>query len=105
MKNNSKFVDLETDKLRFNTMKRLLEELWLHSNNCTESIEHIWYPLQEVAKSTSNSRSVIKSCLTLLIDNGYIRNTSSKPLLYEFTELGKRIKTDSDIEKIIENIA
>ncbi|MGX1929937.1 hypothetical protein [Flagellimonas sp. 2504JD4-2] len=97
--------DLETDKLRLKTMKRLLEELWLKSVNCTEPIANMWFPIQEVAKSTMNSRKEIRRYFYVLVENGYIKRTSDEPLLYEFTESGRKIKSESDIEKIITNVA
>ncbi|MEX0361389.1 MAG: hypothetical protein AB3N10_10455 [Allomuricauda sp.] len=96
--------DLETDKLGLKTMKRLLEELWLQSDNCTEPISNMWFPIQEVAKSTMNSRKEIRRYLYVLVDNGYIKRTSDEPLLYEFTEIGKKIKSESDIEKILKTL-
>ena len=97
--------DLETGKLRFKTMKRLFEELWLQSDNCSEPIKHIWYSIQEVAKSTMNSREEIRRYLTLLVDKKYVKRISDEPLLYGFTESGKGIKTDSEIESVIKNVA
>jgi len=87
------------------TMKRLLQELWLQSNNCTEPIEHMWFPIQEVAKSTSNSRKEIRKYLNFLIDKEFIRNISNDPLLYEFTEKGKELREDSEIEIVMRNVA
>lgn len=97
--------DLETGKLRFKTMKILFQELWLQSNNCSKPIKHIWFPIQEIAKSTNNSRAEIRRYLDLLVDKNYIKRISNQPLLFEFTENGKEIKTDLDIEKIIKNVA
>jgi predicted transcriptional regulator len=97
--------DLETGRMRLRTMKRLLEELWLQSNDCSEPIKNMWFPIQEVAKSTSNSREEIRRYLNLLVDKGIIIRTSDEPLLYEFTEIGKELKADSEIEKIIKNVA
>ena len=97
--------DLETDTLRFKTMKRLLRELWLQSNNCSAPIEHIWFSIQEVGKSTNSSRREIKIYLNLLIDRGYIKKVSITPLLYEFTDKGKTLKKDADIENIIQNVS
>lgn len=97
--------DLETGRLRLKTMRRLLEELWLQSNNCTEPIKHIWYPIQEVAKSTSNSREEVRRYLNLLVENQIIKKTSDEPLLFEFTENGKEFNKDSEIEEIIKNVA
>tara|TARA_R110002033_G_scaffold140530_1_gene179329 strand:+ start:289 stop:774 length:486 start_codon:yes stop_codon:yes gene_type:complete len=97
--------DLETGKLRFKTMKRLFQELWRQSDNCSEPITNIWYPIQEVAKSTMNSREEIRRYLSFLVDKKYIKRISDEPLLYGFTESGKGIKTDSEIENVIKNVA
>ena len=85
-------------------LKRLLKELWLHSDNCVEPIEHIWFSIKEVAQSTGYKNEEIRKYLNLLVDNKFIENTSTKPLLYEFTEKGKDIKTDCEIEQIIKNV-
>jgi len=85
-------------------LKRLLKELWLQSDDCSEPIENMWFSIQEVAKSTGNKRKEIRKHLNLLIDNKYIEIKSEEPLLFEFTEKGKAIKTDSEIEKIIKNV-
>ncbi|WP_234424350.1 hypothetical protein [Aquimarina sp. Aq107] len=44
-------------------LKRLLKELWLQSDDCTEPIENMWFSIQEVAKSTGNTRKEIKKYL------------------------------------------
>ncbi len=85
-------------------LKRLLKELWLQSDNCTEPIESMWFSIQEVAKSTGNTRKEIRKYLYLLVDNNYLELKSEEPLLFEFTEKGKKIKTDLEIEKIIKNV-
>ncbi len=85
-------------------LKRLLKELWLQSDDCSEPIENMWFSIQEVAKSTGNKRKEIRKYLNLLIDNKYIEIKSEEPLLFEFTEIGKAIKTDSEIEKVIKNV-
>ena len=97
--------DLETDKLRFKTMKTFFEQLWLQSNNCTEPIQNMGFQVFEVSKMTYNSKKEIMRYLNLLVEKNYIIKTSDKPLLYEFTESGKKIKADSEIEKIIKNVA
>lgn len=96
--------DLETDELRLKTMKILFKQLWLQSNNCSKSIENIGFQIFEVSKMTYNSKKEILRYLNLLIEKGYIRRISEEPLLYEFTETGKKIKTDSEIEEIIKNV-
>lgn len=97
--------DLETDKLRFKTMKTLFEQLWLQSNNCSEPIQNMGFQIFEVSKMTYNSKKEIMRYLNLLIDKNYINRISDEPLLYEFTESGKKIKADSEIEKTIKNVA
>jgi len=97
--------DLETDKLRFKTMKTLLKLLWLQSNNCSEPIKNMGFQIFEVSKMTYNSKKEILRYLNLLIDKNYIIRISEEPLLYEFTETGKKIETDSEIEEIIKNVA
>jgi len=86
------------------TLKTLLKELWFQSDDCAEPIGSIWYSIQKVSKSTGYKREEIIKYFNLLIENKYIKNTSKKPLLFEFTKKGKKIKTDLEIEKIITNV-
>ncbi len=98
--------ELESGRLRLETMKRLFQDLWMHSENCTEPIENIWYSIGEVAKSTNESREEIRTrYLNFLIEKGIVELVSREPLLHRFTEIGKKIKTESDIENIIKNVA
>ncbi|SNZ00361.1 hypothetical protein [Flagellimonas pacifica] len=89
---------------QFKILKRLFKELWLHSSECKEPIENMWYSIQETAKSNGVSRKEVRKHLNLLMDNNYIKITSEEPLLFEFTEIGKEIKTDLEIEKIIKSV-
>ena len=74
-------------------MNRLFQELWLHSDNCAEPIEHIWFSINEVAKSTNNSSEEIRiRYLDFLIEKGILELVSWEPLLHRFTELGKKNK-------------
>jgi len=98
-------VKTEIDKtLELKTLKRLFKELWLHSNNCSEPINSMWFSIQEVSKSTGNTRKEVRKHVNLLISNNYICMTSEEPMLFAFTEKGKKIKTDLDIQKIIQNV-
>ncbi|PXY40041.1 hypothetical protein DMB65_14730 [Flavobacterium cheongpyeongense] len=92
---------LESDKLRFKTMKTLFKQLWLESNECNEPIENIGIHIYEVSKITSTPKIEIMRYLNLLIEKNYITKISDQPYLYKFTESGKNIKTDSAIEEII----
>lgn len=91
--------------MQFKTMKSLFNMLWLQSNNCSEEIKNMGYLIFEVSKMTCNTKSEIIKYLNLLLDEKYIENISKEPLLYQFTEKGKKIKTDSEIEEIIKNYA
>ena len=97
--------DLETDKLRFKTMKILFKQLWLQSNDGSEPIQNMGFQIFEVSKMTYNTNKEVIKYLNLLIEKNYINKISDEPLLYEFTESGKKIKADSEIEKIIKNVA
>ena len=98
--------ELETGRLRLEIMKRLFKELWLHSDNCIKPINHIWFSISEVAKSTNESREEIRTrYLNFLMEKGIVELVSWKPLKHRFTELGKKIKTESDIENLIKNVA
>lgn len=88
----------------FKVMKRLMDELKLQSNNCMSPIEHMWYPIQEVAKSTNNSTQEIMKYLNVLMKVGIIRNVSKNPLIFEFTEKGKKIQDDRMTLEMAEEI-
>ncbi|WP_298529447.1 hypothetical protein [uncultured Christiangramia sp.] len=92
---------LETDELRFKTMKMFFNDLWFHSEDCSKPIEYMWFPIQETAKKTNNSISEIRKYLFYLIDLAIIKKISYEPLLFEFTDYGKKIKTDKDIKVIM----
>lgn len=79
-------------------MKILFEQLWLHSDNCNCPIEHAWFPIQEAAKTTGKRRSEILQHFLRLIELNIIEKLSDEPLLYQFTSLGKSIKSDEQIE-------
>ncbi len=91
------------DNLDIKILNRLFKELWLQSNNCKEPIENMWFSISEVSKSTEKSRNEVRKHLEFLIKNNILKIVSENPILYSFTESGKEIKTESDIEKI--NIA
>jgi hypothetical protein len=93
--------DLESDKLRLRTMKSLFRQLWLQSNNCTQPIQNMGIQISEVSKMTYSSSNEILRYLNLFIEKKIIIRISDEPLLYEFTESGKKINTDSEIEEII----
>lgn len=106
LKDTYEIIDeLESNQMRFKTMKSLFNMLWLQSNNCSEEIQNMGYLISEVSKMTSNSKNEVIKYLNLLLDKNYIENISKEPLLYQFTEKGKKIKTDSEIEEIIKNSA
>ena len=82
-------------------MQILFEHLWWASDNCTCPIEHVWFPVQEAAKSSGVRRLEIVDYFKILLQKKIIEKTSDKPLLFEFTEFGKGIKTNEDIEKYV----
>lgn len=82
-------------------MKILFEQLWLHSDNCKCPIEHAWFPIQEAAKTTGKSKSEIIQYFLHLLNMNLIKKLSDDPLLYQFTDLGKGIKSDEQIEECI----
>lgn len=91
----------QTKELRPEIMHRLIKELWLHSNHCQDQIRHMGLIVSEVSKSTEQFRQIIYSHLQFLIDNGFLEFISNDPLLYQFTEKGKTIKTENDILEIM----
>ncbi|MFY7669495.1 hypothetical protein ACOSP6_00270 [Tenacibaculum sp. MEBiC06402] len=91
------------DYLDIKILNRLFKELWLQSNDGKETIENMWFSISEVSKSTGKSRNDVKKHLEFLIEINILKTVSKNPMRYSFTESGKEIKTESDIEKI--NIA
>ncbi|MCK9208320.1 MAG: hypothetical protein M0P66_14510 [Salinivirgaceae bacterium] len=92
-------------KYEIEIMKSLFRLLWLQSDNCKLPIQNMGYNLMEVGKFTGRTRDIIKHYLDYLIDQGFMELVSEKPLLYQFTDKGRLIKSMDDIEKIINNVA
>jgi hypothetical protein len=80
-------------------MIQLLKQLWFQSNNCSSPIEHAWFPIQETSKMTGANREIVKEYFLKLVEAKLIVKISDEPLLYEFTDTGKKIKEVNDIEK------
>tara|TARA_B100000508_G_scaffold92244_1_gene72006 strand:- start:1712 stop:2197 length:486 start_codon:yes stop_codon:yes gene_type:complete len=97
--------ELETGKLKLKILKTLLKELRVQTSDYSEPIENMWFTIQEVAKFTSNTREEITGYLNLLVEKGIIKKTSEEPLLYEFSEKGKELNNDFEIEKILSDVA
>jgi|GEM_PF-2996851 len=97
--------DIEISKFKIETMLRLFKELWLSSDNCRLPIENMSIRIKEVAHSTNNYKDDVRKYLLKLIDNNYLIMTSKEPLIFEFSETGKEIKSESDIKRIFKNDA
>lgn len=91
------------DKISAKTMFRLIRELWYESNYCKDVMKNIAHRIFEVNKSGCEKNEVVK-CFVFLIDNGFIKEISKEQHLYEFTETGKNLKTEQDVEAVITNI-
>jgi len=101
-----KLIDeLENPKLQINVMQRLFKELWFASDNCKTPIQNIGIRLLEVAKSTNNTKDDVREYLHELMRQNYIEMISQDPLLFQFTEIGKTIKTQDELEQILNNVA
>ncbi len=87
-------------KLLPNVMFSLFKELWFASSDCSHPIENIGIRLQEVAKSTNNTKDYVREYLNELVKQGHIEMTSEKPLLFIITDKGKKVKTIDDVEKL-----
>lgn len=96
---------IENEGFQIEVMQRLFKELWFASDNCNSPIKHIGLHLSEVAKSTNNTRDEVREYVNLLIRQNYFELLSKEPLLFQFTEKGKTIKTQEDIEQILNNLA
>lgn len=81
--------------------QELLKHLWLESDNCTCPIKNAWFSVQEVSRSTRIERLEIVDCFKILLAKKVIEKISDEPLLFQFTEFGKSIKSIEDIEKYI----
>jgi hypothetical protein len=101
-----KLIDaLEIEGFQIEVMQRLFKELWFASDNCKSPIKHIGIHLAEVGKSTNNTRDEVREYVNLLIQQNYFELVSKEPLLFQFTEKGKTIKTQDDIKQILNNVA
>ena len=86
--------------------KRLLKELWLQSDDCTEPIEHIWFSIQEVSKSTGYKREEIKKYANSLIISGKNLNVIVNDILdISRVEAGKLelLSEPISIKEVVEN--
>lgn len=82
-------------------MKALLKQLWFQSGNCEHPIKNMGIQISEVSKSTNKSHTELIKYLKLLLKENYMLKISEEPLLFQFSESGKLIKTDKDIEVVI----
>ncbi len=78
-------------------MQSLLKQLWFQSDNAKLPIHHMGFQLMEVGKFTGHSRDAVREYLYWLMDNGYMELISKEPLLFQFTEKGRLIKSVNDI--------
>ena len=53
-------------KFELKILIRLLKEIWLQSDDCTEQIQNIWFSIQEVSKYTGYKREEIRKYLNLI---------------------------------------
>jgi len=68
-----------------------------------KSIKNIDKLIFEVSKYTKESNDEVLKYLNYLINKKCIKILSVKPKLYEFTEMGKKIRSDFDIQNLIIN--
>jgi hypothetical protein len=95
--------DLESNKLKPETMMALVSLLRLESKDAIEPIHNMGSIIFEAATVTKNSKKEIIKYYNVLLEKKIIENISKKPLLYQFTEVGKNLKTDLQIQEILEN--
>jgi len=93
----------EKDKISTKTIFLLISELRHESNYYKDVMKNIAHRIFEVNKSGCEKNEVVK-CFVFLIDNGFIKEISKEQHLYEFTETGKNLKTEQDVEAVITNI-
>lgn len=93
----------ENTKRSAEIMFRLIRELWYESDYCKKVMKNVAHSIFEVNKSGGKELEAVR-CFMFLIDNGYIKEVSKEQHLYEFTETGKSIKTQKDVENIIDQV-
>ena len=90
----------ENGKLSAETMFLLIRELWYQSDYGKKVMKNVARCIYEVKKSSCKELEVAQ-CFLFLIDNGLIREISKEHHLYEFTDAGKNVTTQKDVEDII----
>ena len=73
---------------------RLLNELEIQSDNRVEPVRHMWFPIQETAKSLGIRRKLVFEVLEKMVEFEIIKAKTDQPASYEFTERGKRISQE-----------
>ena len=94
---------MKNSKINANVMFRLIRELWYDSEYCQKPIKNFGYRIFEVTKSNVDKITVIVHW-KFLLENGVIKEITKDPPVYEFTLKGKNIKTEKDIEEMINNV-
>lgn len=82
-------------------MQKLLEQLWFQSDNCSSPIENAWFLIQETSKITGTKGQVVRDHFDKLIEGKIIEKISDEPLLFQFTDTGRKVKSSSDVEKYV----
>ncbi len=77
-------------------MQKLLELLWLQSDNCSSPIENAWFLIQETSKMTGTKKNVVMEHFDKLIEGEIIEKNSDEPLLFQFTNTGRKVISSSD---------
>ena len=96
---------VDISKFEIDVMQKLLKQLRFQSDECRSPIQNMGFQLMEVAKFTTTSREYVRKYLKLLIDNGYLVLISTEPLLFEFSEKGKLLKSIDELALLISNVA
>ncbi|THF53437.1 hypothetical protein E6C50_04325 [Flavobacterium supellecticarium] len=90
----------ENEKRSAEIMFLLIRELWYQSDYGQKILKNVARCIYEVNKSGCKKQEVAQ-CFLFLIDNGLIREISKEQQHYEFTDAGKNITTQKDLEDVI----
>ena len=96
---------MESVEFKIEILKKLLNELWIQSDFGSNPIRGLGYALHEFQKCSNISIFELREYFRLLIKKKVIEQISKDPVVFGFTEYGKTIKTELQIDGIINDVA
>jgi hypothetical protein len=82
-------------------IQKLLEQLWFQSDNCSSPIANAWFLINETSKITGAKEQTVREHFDKLIERKIIEKISDEPLLFQFTDTGRKVKSGNDSEKYV----